>query len=339
MKKIQHLFFVVLFSVFFMVITEAQTTQLPNISSQYLTQGNDYGAVVLTIRYTDHKSVWVFDGKALDFTQQNLYQFLNTKFEQLDDAAIQQHNLKLEAPTDLPIHYLQDVYLWVQIYGNKNMHLAMYESMEPDKKQYLPLNILAFPPLEEACVYYAASSNLAASALETFATIHPNTAALVREKKATVALKKNPVRPEDYIPQNILHLELRENNEIFFIGRQVNPMVLAALIQSALATNYNNSYEKADPKHYLWLNLKMHPDVSYQQYAEVLVALQEAFHLYWEELAFNKFQKTYLDLAVDERWLIQQASPKLIAQYDAIELLFMEEKLVSKTPKTWLELK
>jgi hypothetical protein len=339
MKQVQHLFLVVLFSVFFIVIIKAQTTQLPNISSQYLTQGNDYGAVTLNIRYAESKSVWVLDGKELDFTQQNLYQFLDAKFEKLDEATIQQSNLKLEAPTDIPIHYLQDVYVWVQIYGNKTLHLAMYESMEPDKKQYLPLDILPFAALKEACEHYTVSTRGSNSAVETFARIHPNTELLATEKKLDLSLTPKPVRPENYIPQNILHIELKEDNEVTFKGRQVNPMVLGSLIQSELATNYNNSYEKANPKQYLWLNLKMNKDVTYQQYAEALVVLQEAFHLYWEELAFNKFQKTYLELNVQERWSIQQASPKLIAQYDAIELRYIEEKLSSETPQTWLELK
>jgi biopolymer transport protein ExbD len=339
MKQVQHLFLVVLFSVFFIVIIKAQTTQLPNISSQYLTQGNDYGAVTLNIRYAENKSVWVFDGKELEFTQQNLYQFLDAKFEKLDEATIQQSNLKLEAPTDLPIHYFQDIYVWVQIYGNKTLHLAMYESMEPDKKKYLSLDVLIFAALKEACEHYAASTEGSNSAVETFSTIHPNTELLATEKKVTLSLTEKPIRPEHYIPQHILHIELNENKELIFKGRKVNPMVLGALIQSELATNYNNSYKKANPKQYLWLNLKMNKDVTYQQYAEVLVALQEAFHLYWEELAFNKFQKAYLDLDVQERWSIQQASPKLIAQYDAIELRYIQEKLASKTPQTWLELK
>lgn len=339
MKQVQHLFLVVLFSVFYIVIINAQTTQLPNISSQYLTQGNDYGAVILNIRYTENKSVWVFDGKELDFTQQNLYQFLDVKFEKLDKATIQQSNLKLEAPTDIPIHYLQDVYVWVQIYGNKTLHLAMYESMDPDKKQYLPLDILPFTALKEACEHYGVSTESSNSAVETFATIHPNTELLGIKKKVALSFAQNPVRPKSYIPQNILHIGLKENNEVIFKERQVNPMVLGSLIQSELAANYNNSYEKANPKQYLWLNLKMSKNVTYQQYAEVLVVLQEAFHLYWEELAFNKFQKTYLELNVQERWSIQQASPKLIAQYDAIELRYIEDKLTSETPQTWLELK
>lgn len=322
-----------------MVIIKAQVIQLPNISSQYLTQGNDYGALVLKIQYAENKSTWFLDGKDLEFTQQNLYQFLDTQFEKLDDASVQQSNLKLEAPTDLPIHYLQDVYLWVQIYGNKNLHLAMYENMEPNKKQYLPLDILPFTPLEKAGEYYALSTKSSNSALETVANMHPNTALLTSEKKMDLSLTEKTVRPEHYIPQQILHIELRENEEVIFKGQQVNPMVLGSLIQSELATNYNNNYEKAKAKQYLWLNLKMNKEITYQQYAEVQVALQEAFHLYWEELSFNKFQKPYLDLDVQERWSIQQACPKLISQYNAIELRYIEEKLTSETPQTWAELK
>ncbi|WMX15742.1 hypothetical protein [Aureispira sp. CCB-E] len=339
MKQVQHLFFVVLLTVFAMTMTKAQDTPLPNISSQYLTQGNDYGAVVLKIQYANPKSHWVLDGKTLDFTQQNLYQFLDTRFENLEAAEIQQHNIKLEAPSDMPIHYLQDAYAWVQIYGNKSLHLAMYESMQPDKKQYLPLDILPFTQLEEACTYYATSTRGSNSAVEAFSTIHPNTERLTMSKKIDLSLASKKIRPEHYIPQNILHIDLREGNEIIFKGRQANPLVLGSLIQSELAANYKNSYEKAAPQNYLWINLRMNKNITYQQYAEVLVALQEAFHLYWEELAFNKFQKAYLDLDVQQRWSIQQASPKLIAQYDAIKLLYIEEKLSSDTPQTWFELK
>lgn len=322
-----------------MVIIKAQTIPLPNISSQYLTQGNDYGAIVLNIQYVDNKSTWVLAGQTLDFTQKNLYQFLDAQFEKLDEATIQQSNLKLEAPTDMPIRYLQDAYVWLQIYGNKSLHLAMYESMEPDKKQYLPLDILPFAHLEEACAYYTVATKSSQSAIEAFTKFHPNTEQLVHDKKIDLSLSQNNVRPEHYIPQNIVHIELKENNEVIFKERQVNPMVLGALIQSELAANYKNNYEKANPKQYLWLNLKMSKDLTYQQYVEVLVALQEAFHLYWEELAFNKFQKAYLDLDVQQRWLIQQACPKLIAQYDPIELLYIEEKLASETPQTWLDSK
>ena len=107
-------------------------------------------------------------------------------------------------------------------------------------------------------------------------------------------------------------------DEILFKGRTANPLVLGSLVQSELAKNYGNSYDKAAPQKFLWINIRMNRDIRYQQYAEVVVALQEAFHLYWEELSFNKFQKTYLELDVQQKWEIQQSCPKLIAQYDII---------------------
>lgn len=340
MKLIQHLFLIILCNLFLTTTSFAQSTNLPNISSQYLTQGNDYGAVVLAIQYTDNKANWFLGGKTLEFTQQNLYQYLDTRFEKLTPEEAQQSNLKLEAAVDMPIHYLQDVYAWVQIYGNKRLHLAMYESMSPDKKQYLPLDVMPFTVLEEACTYYASNTRSSNTPIGAFSTFHPNSERLTIEKaNGILELTEKDARPEHYIPQNILHIDIRENNEVIFKERQANPMVLGSLVQGELAKNYNNSYQKANPKQYLWINLRMNKNVSYQQYAEVLVALQEAFHLYWEELAFNKFQKAYLELDVQQRWSIQQASPKLITQYDAIELLYIEEKLSGDTPKKWNGLK
>lgn len=340
MKQIRHLFLVTLCSILFTTNHYAQTANLPNISSQYLTQGNDYGAVVLAIQYADNKANWLLDGKTVEFTQQNLYQYLDSRFEKLTPEEAQQSNLKLEATIDMPIHYLQDVYAWVQIYGNKSLHLAMYESMSPDKKQYLPLDVMPFTVLEEACTYYASNTRSSSTAIGAFSRFHPNSEKLATEQaNNNLGLTEKTVRPEHYIPQNILHIDLREGNEVIFKGRQANPMVLGSLVQSELAKNYNNSYEKANPKQYLWINLRMNKDISYQQYAEVLVALQEAFHLYWEELSFNKFQKAYLELDVQQRWSIQQASPKLITQYDAIELLYIEEKLSGDAPKKWIDLK
>ncbi|BDS15234.1 hypothetical protein [Aureispira anguillae] len=339
MKLVRHLSLFVLSSILLSNSIVAQTIELPNISSQYLNQGNDYGAILLVVQYTDGKAHWVLDKQTVEFSQQKLYQYLDQKFENLTAEAIQQSNLKLEAPTNLPIHYLQDIYAWVQIYGNKSLHLAMYESMTPEQKQYLPLDILPFTVLEEACAYYASNTRGSNSAIGTFSTLHPNSEHLTKDKNIHLGLAPKATRPEHYIPQNILHIDLRENNEIIFKGRQANPMVLGSLVQSELAKNYANSYEKASPKQYLWINLRMNKTVTYQQYAEVLVALQEAFHLYWEELAFNKFQKTYLELDVQQRWSIQQASPKLITQYDAIELLYIEEKLITDEPKKWSDLK
>ena len=180
---------------------------MPNISSQYLTQGNDYGAIPLAIEYKDNKANWLLDGKSADFTQQNLYQHLDEKLAKLDPAVAQQSNLKLEAPAEIPVHYLQDVYSWVQIYGNKSIHLAMYESMSPNQKQYLPIDVLPFTVLEEACQHYASNTRGSSTAIAAFAHIHPNTERLTTDKKANLNLVGKGDRPEHYIPQNILHID------------------------------------------------------------------------------------------------------------------------------------
>jgi biopolymer transport protein ExbD len=338
MKLTQHLLSLVLLSTLFISNSLAQSIQLPNISSQYLTQGNDYGAILLTIDYTENKATWLLGGKSSPFTQENLYAYLDERFSKLKPEEAEQSNIKLEATSEMPIHYLQDVYSWAQIYGNKSLHLAMYESMEPEKKQYLPIDVLPFTLLEQACAHYTTAMRGSNTPIGAFTSIHPNTERLTTDKKTNLSLTSKSVRPEHYIPQNILHIYIKEGNEIFFKERKSNPMVLGSLIQGELATNYANSYEKASPKKYLWLNLRMDKNITYQQYIEVVVALQEAFQLYWEELSFNKFQKAYLELDVQQRWIIQQTSPKLITQYDPIELLYIQEKLSKGEPKKWSDL-
>lgn len=338
MKLIQHVLCLVFLNFLCLGSNTAQSISLPTISSQYLTQGNDLSAINLAIEYKDGKATWLIEGKSSDFTQQNLYQYLDARFAKLETEIAQQSNIKLDAPKDMPVQHLQDVYAWVQIYGNRSLHLAMYESSNPKEKQYLPLDVLPFTTLEAACTHYAASMRGSHTAIGAFAMIHPNTERLTTDKKTNLSLVSKSVRPDHYIPQNILTIDLNENNEVVFKGRQSNPEVLAPLIQTALLANYESSYEKADPKKFLWLNLKLAPKATYQQYAAVMVALQEAYHLYWEELSFIKFEKSYLELDVQQKWAIQQTCPKLIAQYNPIELLYIQEKLSGGEPKKWSDL-
>lgn len=313
----------------------AQSIDLPTVSSQYLTQGNDLSAVNIAIEYKDGIPKWLIEGKSLDFNQQNLYQYLDARFTGLQPEIAQQNNIKLEAPKEMPVKYLQDVYYWVQIYGNRSLHLAVYESSNPKEKQYLPVDVLPFTQLEAACNHYAASLKGSHTAIGAFTMLHPNTERLTTDKKTNLTLNAKTVRPEYYIPQNILHIDLNENNEVIFKGRESNPKVLAPLVQTALVANYENNYEKAEPKKFLWLNMKLAPNASYQKYVELLVALQEAYQLYWEELSFVKFEKSYLELDVQQKWTIQQTAPKLIAQYNPIELLYIQEKLSGGEPRKW----
>lgn len=336
MHLLQHSLLVL--GLFFIKTSFAQELVIPKITSQYLGQENDPSGILLTIQYQDQKAFWDLEGTRLDFTQKNLYQYLDKQFEGQTREAIQQKNIKLEATKDMPVSYLQDTYAWLQIYGNEKLHLAIYESMVPNQKQYINLDILPFTQLEKACDYYATTIEGGHTAIGAFSLIHQNTDYLTTEKQLNTSLDVNKTYPKYYIPQNILHVEVLSDNQILFKGRPANPMVLASLIQAELVANYNNNYDKASPQQYLWLNLNMNQRVSYQQYTTVLVALQEAFHLYWEELAFNKFQKSYLELDIQQRWTIQQTSPPLIAQYNALELLYIQDKLSGGEPKKWSDL-
>ncbi len=198
--------------------------------------------------------------------------------------------------------------------------------------------MLPFNQLEEACIYYGSKTGEPTTALGTYLKAHPNSEKLISKHLKIQVLNKRDIRPKHYIPQNIIHIFLNKENEVFLESQQVNTIILASLIQSVLIENYKNNYTKAYPEKFLWLNLKMENNVSYQKYSEVMVALQEAFHLYWEELAFNKYQDSYLELDVQQQWNIRQACPKLITQYDAIELLYIEEKLSKGAPTIWFDI-
>ncbi len=115
MKLIQHVLCLVLFNFLYLGHNTAQSISLPTISSQYLTQGNDLSAINLAIEYKDGKATWLIEGKSSDFTQQNLYQYLDARLSKLETEIAQQSNIKLDAPKDMPVQHLQDVYAWVQI--------------------------------------------------------------------------------------------------------------------------------------------------------------------------------------------------------------------------------
>ncbi len=338
MKQLSHLFYL-LPQLLLVSFCSAQTMELPKISSQYLTQGNDYGAALVIVDYDYKKASLILGGKPFEFSQKNLYDYLDERYKKLNQEISKQANIKIEAPKYMPVSYLQDIYAWIQIYGNQYLHLAMYESMSPDKKQYLPLDVLPFNRLEEACGYYAKKSGKSNTAIGTFTEVHPNSQLLTTDNSKDIQLSKKDIRPKHYIPQKMLHIDLKEKNEVIFKKQQVNTMVLGSMIQNELMENYNSSYNKTSPEKHLWLNLRMEKKVPYQQYAEVLLALQEAFHLYWEELAYNKYQKAYLELDVQQQWNIRQAAPKLISQYDQIELQFIQDKLSEGSPQLWFDVK
>ena len=302
-----------------------QSIELPSISSQYLTQGNDYGAARIRLSYQSNQVNMQLGDEIVLFTQKNLYQYLDKRYATLKKERIQQENIKIEAPKQLPVHYLSDVYTWIQIYGCKNIHFALYEEMDLDNIKYLPLDVLVFPPMEAACFYYAQKNKTAQTAIGTLNEMHPQTKLLQTDISKTLKINAKEVRPIHYVPRNMVPILIKENRVVEYNGQQINTMVLGSMIQNKLIEHYGSSHQKAKPEAFLWL------------YLEVLLALQEAFHLYWEDLAYNKYQNAYLELDVQQQWNIRQAAPKLICQYDIVQLLYVRDKLSEGSPKVWTD--
>lgn len=330
-----------LFALFFLQYTHqgiSQSIELPTISSQYLTQGNDYGAALIRIHYQSGSPEMQLGKERQALNQKNLYTYLDMRYTKLDKTQIGQENVKVEAPEHLPVHFLQDIYAWIQIYGCKSIHLALYESMDPSKVRYLPLDVLAFPPLEAACTYHAQQSKVSSTAIATLNKIHPNTTQISTERSEKWSVEARDIRPIHYIPQQIIDIKIDNNDVVVYEGQTINTMVLGSMIQNKLMEHYKSSHQKASPDQYLWLNLDLQSKVSYQQYAEVLLALQEAFHLYWEELAYNKYQNAYMELDVQQQWNIRQAAPKLIAQFSKVQRLYLNDKLSKGNPRIWSDL-
>lgn len=315
-----------------------QSIELPSISSQYLTQGNDYGAVRIQLLYQSGQVNLQLGEESVSFTQKNLYLYLDKRYATLEKERIRQENIKIEAPKQLPVHYLGDVYTWIQIYGCKNIHFALYEEMDLSKIKYLPLDVLIFPPMEAACRYYAQKNKTTHTAIATLNELHPQTKQFQDDSSAAFKIDPKEVRPIHYIPQHMVPISIKENSIVEYNGQPVNTMVLGSMIQNKLMEHYGSSHQKAQPDEFLWLYLQFDKNIRYQQYVEVLLALQEAFHLYWEDLAYNKYQNAYLELDVQQQWNIRQAAPKLICQYDSVQLLYLKDKLSTGSPTIWTDL-
>ncbi len=146
-------------------------------------------------------------------------------------------------------------------------------------------------------------------------------------------LRKQPVA---YVPSQMNTVQL-EGGQVLFKEQRVNPMVFSAMIQMALSEHYENSYEKAAPKAYWSLLLQLEERASYQDFIALTSSILEGYHLYWEDLAFAKYQKTYLELEPEMRWEVQQAAPLLPLYYDALQAAELPA-LYELTPSLWSEL-
>lgn len=306
--------------------------QLPTVSSQYLTQGNDYGAIQLDVMQDQGKIYWQLDGKQQAFTQANLYQYLDDRLAKFTPELAQQSNIKLAFPAQLSSNHFQTVYIWLQIYGAHQLHLKLYEMMEPDQVRFLSMDLLPFEQLEAAAQQF----DPAQKALVNLQTLHPNSSSLLTS--SSKMLRKDQDKAQDYLPKRLQSIEVKADGSITFNGQASNPSILATLLQNNIAEHYQNKTTPASSEQYLWFDLKVDSKASYQQYVEVLLAIEEAFQLYWEELSFNQHGKTYLELDVQDRWEIQQAAPRLLVYYNDLQSQYWEKNIKNSSVQKWSDL-
>jgi len=315
----------------------AQQINVPSVSSQYISQDKDYGAVDVYVQYADKSPSFLLNEQKETFSQATLNTYLDQQLSKYESDIARQTVIRLHAPKNLPVHFVQDFYLWVQIYGNQQVHLV---GREGTKLQYIPLDVMPFPQLKAAYEYYKTKQTKEASAMALVQQAHPKTTKLSKEIKKDLPAAAAPMlRIQDYIPHKVLYLDIKDGNNVLFKNQKANPMVLANFIQGELFSNYQGNKVAAKADKYFWLNINIDETVSYQVFLETLVAAQEGFYLYWDELAFEKYQKTYLELSIKEKFALKQTSPMLITFYDKAQLAYLNDKLIDgKAPKTWAEM-
>lgn len=321
----------------------AQTINVPTVSSQYLNQANDNSAIKLYLNYdaAAKKATFLINGKAQEFSQKTWQDYRKSQVSKLEMVMANQLHVQVHAPKNMPVSYLQDLYFWVQISGNHYLHLVAREGSE---MKYIPLSVMPFLPIQKAATTYGIEHNLKGKTpLEVANHIHPNTTTLKttteEEELALVKAKKNK-QTRDYIPHQSLSIQLKGDNNIVYKDKITNPMVLGSMIQTAIAANYQGSSQEAAPSSYFWIDIQAEPTITYQTYIEALVAVQEGFYLYWDELAFTKYEKSYTELSTEEKFYIKQTSPMLVTQYDAIQREYINSKIndQSMKGKTWTEI-
>jgi hypothetical protein len=309
-----------------------------------LTQTNDNSAIKLYLKYdkTNKKASLLINGEVKDFSQETWLDYRKSQTSKVNKNIVNQINVQIHAPKDIPISYIQDLYLWVQISGNHRLHLVAREGSD---MKYIPLAVMPFQLLEEAAKTYGTTHQLEVQTpLEIINTIHPNTSTLeipTEETELALVETKKTKQLRDYIPHELLTIQLKGDNDIVYQNKVANPLVLGSMIQNAIAQNYNNNTAEAIPSNYFWVDIQTESTITYQTYIEALVAVQEGFYLYWDELAFNKYEKSYIELSTEEKFYIQQTSPMLITQYDAIQRSYIDKNCQEEKnkSKTWADLK
>ena len=314
-------------------VAQSSPVYLPKINSQYLTQVRDGGARLLVVGYMDDQAyLHTIDGRQ-PFSQASMLRILADPQQQAEHAL---PAVRLEADRSLPMHYLHDLYFWLQLAGYTQLHLTVLEASNPKEKRYVAVPIAPFFYPEQAYALAAETRGAeAVTPLQMAQKVHPHTERLSSVQDPALRLRLLRTTTLAYVPQQILPVELQANGQVNFQGQVGDPLVLSALVQSALATHYGNSYQPAAPQIRLWLEVQTDSKATAQHYAVLLGTLSEAYHLYWEELAFNQYQKTYPELNLQERDALSQAAPMLLLEYDPAFKAYWEAKLKSEQLKLW----
>lgn len=311
---------------------QSSPVYLPKISSQYLTQVRDGGAQVLVIGYMDDQAYLHSPNGRQPFSQASLLDMLADP-NQDPDAGLP--IVRVEVERSLPLHYWHDVYFWLQLAGYTELHVTVLES-NTQKKGYITIPIAPFFYPEQAyAAALAARNKTTLTPLQLAQQVHPHTETLNSIQDPALRLRLLRKTSLAYIPQHSSTIQLKADGQVFFQEQVIDPMMLSALLQSTIATHYKSSYQAAAPQTRLWMNLQTDSKANMQHYAHLLAAVSEAYHLYWEELAFNQHQKTYPEISLQERAALRQAAPLLSLEYDPAFQTYWQTQLQDDQLKLW----
>lgn len=311
---------------------QSSPVYLPKISSQYLTQVRDGGAQLVVIGYMDDQAYLHSSEGRQPFSQASLLAMLADP-DQAPDGSLP--IVRVEVARSLPLHYWQDLYFWLQIAGYTELHFTVLERTT-QQKGYIAIPIAPFFYPEQAyAAALAARGNETSTPLQLAQQVHPHTDALSSIQDPALRLRLLRKTKLAYIPQYTNSIELKADGQVVFKEQAIDPMMLSAMLQSAIATHYKSSYQAAAPQTRLWMDLQINSKANIQHYAQLLAAVSEAYHLYWEELAFNQHQKTYAEISLQERATLRQAAPLLSLEYDPAFQAYWQTQLKSDQLKLW----
>lgn len=308
------------------LLVGAQELNLPRVQSQYLYQSESQSAPMLRISYQEDKPQLHSPEGLIEFSQENITQLLaDHKRTHSPARRLLAAGVRLQAPANLPINYLNDLFFWLRIGGCTTIYIAVIEEMQPQEVQYLSMPIAPF--ILNGKIY----KDLAAAQ-----KTHPNTSFLDAKFDWNWYFEALKTKPIAYVPSTMKTLVQKEG-QVFFKEQRINPMVLSTLVQTTLAEQYNNSYEIAQPANYWSLLISLDATTTYQDFVSLMGSVLEGYHLYWEDLVFAKYQNTYMELEAAARWEVQQAAPLLPLYYDALQAQELMP-LYELTPALWSEL-